>query len=138
LRALSGNGRCNALALIPRQNPLIAPIGYFLLLDWTLQPWQICAIAASAMSVILVFWMNDIQTCAVHLPDHVQRLAHTIYGNRTPKNICIQNTARQNAVPIGRDDLIDACARAIAARDSTSRFGGDEVDISGLQMAINC
>jgi hypothetical protein len=39
---------------------------------------------------------------------------------------------------IGRDDLIDACACAVAARDSASRFGGDEVDINGLQMQINC
>jgi hypothetical protein len=38
----------------------------------------------------------------------------------------------------GRDDLIDAFACAVAARDSTSRFGGDEADISGLQMEINC
>jgi hypothetical protein len=36
----------------------------------------------------------------------------------------------------GRDDLIHACA--VAARDSASRLGGDEVDISGLQMQINC
>jgi len=39
---------------------------------------------------------------------------------------------------IGRDDLIGACACAVAARDSTSRLGGDEVDICGLQMQINC
>jgi predicted RNase H-like nuclease len=38
---------------------------------------------------------------------------------------------------IGRDDLIDACACAIAARDSTSRLGGDEVDSRGLRMEIN-
>ena len=45
---------------------------------------------------------------------------------------------RRYGTRIGRDDLIDACACAVAARDSTSRFGGDEVDISGLQMEINC
>jgi predicted RNase H-like nuclease len=38
---------------------------------------------------------------------------------------------------IGRDDLIDACACAIAARDSTARFGGDEIDSRGLRMEIN-
>jgi predicted RNase H-like nuclease len=38
---------------------------------------------------------------------------------------------------IGRDDLIDACACAVAARDSTSRLGGDEVDSRGLRMEIN-
>jgi predicted RNase H-like nuclease len=38
---------------------------------------------------------------------------------------------------IGRDDLIDACACAVAARDSNARLGGDEVDIRGLRMEIN-
>jgi predicted RNase H-like nuclease len=38
---------------------------------------------------------------------------------------------------IGRDDLIDACACAVAARDSTARLGGDEVDDRGLRMEIN-
>jgi predicted RNase H-like nuclease len=38
---------------------------------------------------------------------------------------------------IGRDDLIDACACAVAARDGTSRLGGDEVDSRGLRMEIN-
>ena len=39
---------------------------------------------------------------------------------------------------IGRDHPIDACACAVAGRDGASRLGGDEVDISGLQMQINC
>jgi predicted RNase H-like nuclease len=38
---------------------------------------------------------------------------------------------------IGRGDLIDACACAVAARDSNARFGGDEVDGRGLRMEIN-
>jgi len=38
---------------------------------------------------------------------------------------------------IGRDDLIDACACAVAARDSTQRVGGDEIDPHGLRMEIN-
>jgi predicted RNase H-like nuclease len=38
---------------------------------------------------------------------------------------------------IGRDDLIDACACAVAARDSNARLGGDEVDARGLRMEIN-
>ncbi|WP_407183660.1 DUF429 domain-containing protein [Bradyrhizobium centrosematis] len=38
---------------------------------------------------------------------------------------------------IGRDDLIDACACAVAARDSTQRIGGDEFDPRGLRMEIN-
>ncbi len=38
---------------------------------------------------------------------------------------------------IGRDDLIDACACAIAARDCKDRLGGDEIDPRGLRMEIN-
>lgn len=38
---------------------------------------------------------------------------------------------------IGRDDLIDACACAVAARDSTQRVGGKKVDPRGLRMEIN-
>lgn len=38
---------------------------------------------------------------------------------------------------IGRDDLIDACACAVAARDSAERVGGEEVDPRGLRMEIN-
>ena len=38
---------------------------------------------------------------------------------------------------IGCDDLIDACACAVAARDSTQRVGGDEIDSSGMRMEIN-
>jgi predicted RNase H-like nuclease len=45
--------------------------------------------------------------------------------------------AQRYGTGIGRDDLIDACACAVAARDSTSRLGGDEVDSRGLRMEIN-
>jgi predicted RNase H-like nuclease len=45
--------------------------------------------------------------------------------------------AQRHGTGIGRDDLIDACACAVAARDSTSRLGGDEVDVRGLRMEIN-
>ena len=38
---------------------------------------------------------------------------------------------------IGRDDLIDACACAVAARDSNACLGGNEVDSRGLRMEIN-
>jgi predicted RNase H-like nuclease len=38
---------------------------------------------------------------------------------------------------IGRDDLIDACACAVAARDSSQRVGGEEIDPRGLRMEIN-
>jgi hypothetical protein len=45
---------------------------------------------------------------------------------------------RRSGASLGRDDLIDACACAVAARDSTSCLAGDEVDIGGLQMETNC
>jgi predicted RNase H-like nuclease len=38
---------------------------------------------------------------------------------------------------IARDDLIDACACAVAARDSRQRVGGKEFDPRGLRMEIN-
>lgn len=38
---------------------------------------------------------------------------------------------------IGRDDLIDACACAVAARDSSRRVGDDKTDPRGLRMEIN-
>jgi predicted RNase H-like nuclease len=38
---------------------------------------------------------------------------------------------------IGRDDLIDACACAVAARDSVTCLGDGEVDPRGLRMEIN-
>ena len=38
---------------------------------------------------------------------------------------------------IGRDDLIDACACAVAARDATERIGASKRDAKGLRMEIN-
>lgn len=38
---------------------------------------------------------------------------------------------------IGRDDLIDACACAVAARDSTHSVGDGKTDPRGLRMEIN-
>jgi len=38
---------------------------------------------------------------------------------------------------IGRDDLIDACVCAIAARDATSKIGGANLDSRGLRMEIH-
>jgi len=44
---------------------------------------------------------------------------------------------QRHGTGIGRDDLIDACACAVAARDSNARLGGNEVDSRGLRMEIN-
>jgi predicted RNase H-like nuclease len=44
---------------------------------------------------------------------------------------------QRHGTGIGRDDLIDACACAVAARDSTRCIGGGEIDPRGLRMEIN-
>ena len=44
---------------------------------------------------------------------------------------------QRHGTGIGRDDLIDACACAVAARDSTRRVGASEIDPRGLRMEIN-
>lgn len=44
---------------------------------------------------------------------------------------------QRHGTGIGRDDLIDACACAVAARDSMQRVGGVEIDPRGLRMEIN-
>ncbi|MGV7213597.1 DUF429 domain-containing protein [Bradyrhizobium sp. UFLA05-112] len=44
---------------------------------------------------------------------------------------------QRHGTGIGRDDLIDACACAIAARDSTRRLDGEDPDPRGLRMEIN-
>jgi len=51
---------------------------------------------------------------------------------------CVRKWLTQrHGTGIGRDDLIDACACAVAARDSTQRVGGEEIDPRGLRMEIN-
>jgi predicted RNase H-like nuclease len=44
---------------------------------------------------------------------------------------------QRHGTGIGRDDLIDACACAVAARDSTQRLGEDQIDPRGLRMEIH-
>jgi hypothetical protein len=41
-----------------KQNPLLTPLGYLLLVDWRLRPWQICGILSSLLSLALVFRVN--------------------------------------------------------------------------------
>ena len=45
--------------------------------------------------------------------------------------------ALRHEIGIGRDDLIDACACAVAARDSTQSLGDGKTDPRGLRMEIN-
>ena len=45
--------------------------------------------------------------------------------------------AQRHGTGIGRDDLIDACACAIAARDANAALGDGESDARGLRMEIN-
>jgi hypothetical protein len=44
---------------------------------------------------------------------------------------------QRHGTGIGRDDLIDACACAVAARDSVACLGGGERDARGLRMEIH-
>jgi hypothetical protein len=41
-------------------NPLLTPLGYLLLIDWTPRVWQISAVAVSVLSIILVFLTNSL------------------------------------------------------------------------------
>jgi hypothetical protein len=43
-----------------QENPLLTPLGYLLLLDWKLGPWQVCALTGSVLSIVLVFFVNDV------------------------------------------------------------------------------
>jgi hypothetical protein len=42
-----------------KHNPLLTPLGYLLVVDWKPQLWQIGALASSALSLALVFLLND-------------------------------------------------------------------------------
>lgn len=66
--------------------------------------------------------------------DREQRIALLVQHGFT----CLPKWLTQrHGTGIGRDDLIDACACAVAARGSTQRVGGDEIDPRGLRMEIN-
>lgn len=66
--------------------------------------------------------------------DREQRIALLVQHGFT----CLPKWLTQrHGTGIGRDDLIDACACAVAARGSTQRVGGDELDPRGLRMEIN-
>ena len=41
------------------ENPLITPIGYLLLVDWS-RPWQVFAVAGAVLSMTIVFLVDDI------------------------------------------------------------------------------
>ena len=41
--------------VIFEQNPLLSPLGYLLLFDWKLRLWQICALLAASLSIVLVY-----------------------------------------------------------------------------------
>ena len=40
-------------------NPLLTPLGYLLVIDWTPQLWQISALAVSGLSLLLVYLVNS-------------------------------------------------------------------------------
>jgi hypothetical protein len=41
------------------ENPLITPIGYLLLVDWS-RPWQVFAVAGAALSIFIVLLVDDV------------------------------------------------------------------------------
>jgi hypothetical protein len=43
---------------IHQQNPLLTPLGYLLVVDWRLQLWQVCAVAGSVLSLVIVFMID--------------------------------------------------------------------------------
>src|SRR4029077_17916757 len=43
---------------ILKDNPLLTPLGYFLVVDWALLPWQMLTVAVSILSLVIVFWLN--------------------------------------------------------------------------------
>jgi predicted RNase H-like nuclease len=85
----------------------------------------------------LIFWnlaggqKLDRKTSAAGLEQRIKLLQARGF-TRLPKWL-----TQRHGTGIGRDDLLDACACAVAARDSTQRVGGDEIDPRGLRMEIN-
>lgn len=45
---------------ISGENPLLTPIGYLLLIDRQIWPWQICAGLSSLLTIALVYLVNDV------------------------------------------------------------------------------
>jgi len=85
----------------------------------------------------LVFWRLNNQS-------HLEGKKSAVGRDQRIKILADQgftNIARwltqRHGTGIGRDDLIDACACAVAARDSNAFLGGDEIDDRGLRMEIN-
>jgi hypothetical protein len=43
------------------KDPLLTPIGYLLLIDWnSVWPWQLSAVAAALLSIVIVYLVNDV------------------------------------------------------------------------------
>jgi MFS family permease len=43
-----------------RENPLLTVLGYFLVVDRPLFPWQVLTIVVATLTFILVFWLDDV------------------------------------------------------------------------------
>jgi len=41
-------------------NPLLTLFGYFLLVDWNLRPWQVLTVVIAALSIGIVYWVDDV------------------------------------------------------------------------------
>lgn len=44
---------------VSQGNPLLVPLGYLLLIDWSIAPWQLCGLVGSLLSLLLIILMND-------------------------------------------------------------------------------
>lgn len=43
-----------------KQNPLLIPLGYFLVVDWTLRSWQVLILILAGLSLAIVFLVNNV------------------------------------------------------------------------------
>jgi hypothetical protein len=46
--------------VVIQQNPLLTPLGYFLMVDWSWGSWQILLVLVAALSLLIVFLVNDV------------------------------------------------------------------------------
>jgi hypothetical protein len=66
------------------RNPLLTPVGYLLLIDWRLWPWQMCALLAAVLSILIVYMVNDVsgqyRIAQEHKDDKLLEKAKSQYG----------------------------------------------------------
>jgi hypothetical protein len=45
---------------ILKENPLLTPLGYFLVVDWAVRPWQLLAVGIAVLSLLIVFLVDSV------------------------------------------------------------------------------